>query len=112
MDVRDLRCPISLKIMKNPVRTKNGFVYEKKNIERWFASGKDTEPITNQKLEDFGLEEDTFIKDKITARKTCVTCKTKLKKSRVCSKCMIICYCSTGCQRKDWVEHKKYCRFT
>lgn len=108
--MEELRCPISLKIMKNPVRTKHGFVYERKNIEKWFACGNVTEPMTNQLLDDLTLEEDKLVKDKLFSRKVCTTCKTILKKPRVCSKCMFTCYCSVDCQKRHWIEHKNCCK--
>lgn len=38
----------------------------------------------------------------------CDTCKTA-NPSKWCSKCHTAFYCSQGCQRANWVEHKPYC---
>ena len=27
-----------------------------------------------------------------------------------CGKCFVACYCSVGCQREDWIAHKKQCK--
>ena len=31
------------------------------------------------------------------------------KEAKKCSRCKRVCYCSIGCQKKDWVEHKVCC---
>ena len=42
-----LECPITCELMESPVRAADGQVYERESIEQWFASGRDTSPITN-----------------------------------------------------------------
>ncbi|GLJ23535.1 hypothetical protein SUGI_0445920 [Cryptomeria japonica] len=44
-------CPIFKEIMQNPYAAADGFTYEKEAIEAWFASGHDTSPVTNVKVD-------------------------------------------------------------
>lgn len=46
------RCPISLDLFKDPVTLCTGQTYERSSIEKWFASGNLTCPVTMQKLHD------------------------------------------------------------
>lgn len=105
-----LRCPISLKIMKNPVKTKRGFTYEKRNIVKWFNMGNGTEPMTGENIEDYSLEEDYEMKTKLETRKTCVLCSKKMGKARYCGGCKSVCYCDKNCQKLDWENHKNICK--
>jgi len=43
-------CPITQLIMQDPVILVDGHTYEKEAIQRWFASGHSTSPLTNQSL--------------------------------------------------------------
>ncbi|KAG8191908.1 hypothetical protein JTE90_019842 [Oedothorax gibbosus] len=43
-------CPITQDVMRNPVVAADGYSYEKQAIEEWFESGKETSPMTNEKL--------------------------------------------------------------
>jgi len=47
--LRDLRCPISLEIMRDPVIAADGFSYERAGIERWLSNHR-TSPITGRVL--------------------------------------------------------------
>lgn len=38
----------------------------------------------------------------------CVTC-WKSENVKRCTKCMVVAYCGTECQKKDWKMHKKIC---
>ena len=49
MVLRDLRCPISLEIMTDPVIASDGFSYERASIERWLV-GHRTSPLTGRPL--------------------------------------------------------------
>jgi hypothetical protein len=40
------QCPISDTTMRHPVTTCDGFTYDRENIERWFALGNRTSPMT------------------------------------------------------------------
>ena len=101
----DLRCPISLKIMKDPVKTINNFTYERKNIEKWFSKEKNIEPMTGEIIIDFTLVPNLDIMNKIIKRNTCLNCNTFLKKSKKYSKCNA-CYCNKNCQINHWENHK------
>lgn len=46
------RCPISLDLFTDPVTLCTGQTYDRPNIEKWFASGNLTCPVTMQKLQD------------------------------------------------------------
>jgi len=43
-------CPITHEVMRDPVIAADGFTYERNAITEWFASGKDSSPLTNQQL--------------------------------------------------------------
>ena len=45
-----LLCPLSLEIYEDPVMAADGFSYERREIENWFARGKRTSPKTNEEL--------------------------------------------------------------
>lgn len=42
--------PITREIMSDPVTTIDGHTYEHRSIEKWFALGNRTSPVTNLKL--------------------------------------------------------------
>lgn len=42
----ELICPIGLSIMRNPVKTVDGMIYDHANISKWFDEGKQTSPKT------------------------------------------------------------------
>lgn len=46
----ELRCPISLQLMYDPVIISSGQTYERVCIEKWFSDGHNTCPKTQQKL--------------------------------------------------------------
>ncbi|XWS63837.1 hypothetical protein CRYUN_Cryun06bG0136100 [Craigia yunnanensis] len=46
----ELRCPISLQLMYDPIVIASGQTYERICIEKWFSDGHDTCPKTQQKL--------------------------------------------------------------
>lgn len=60
----ELLCPISGEIMEDPVKTSDGFTYDRKNIERWFHRNS-TSPLTNVVLTDLDLQPDFPIKERI-----------------------------------------------
>ena len=43
-------CPLSLEIYEDPVMAADGFSYERREIENWFARGNRTSPKTNEEL--------------------------------------------------------------
>ncbi|XP_027335256.1 U-box domain-containing protein 45-like [Abrus precatorius] len=51
----ELRCPISLQLMSDPVIIASGQTYERVCIEKWFSDGHNTCPKTQQKLQHFFL---------------------------------------------------------
>ncbi|XP_047967834.1 U-box domain-containing protein 10-like [Salvia hispanica] len=51
----DLRCPISLELMRDPVIVATGQTYERCYIQRWLDCGNTTCPKTRQKLQNLSL---------------------------------------------------------
>ena len=43
-------CPITREVMRDPVATADGHIYERSAIENWFSHGYQTSPITNLRL--------------------------------------------------------------
>ena len=43
-------CPITQTAMVDPVLAMDGHTYERNAIERWFANGRATSPVTNARL--------------------------------------------------------------
>ncbi|KAF2730390.1 U-box-domain-containing protein [Polyplosphaeria fusca] len=62
----EYRCPISTELMEDPVTTIDGFVYERKNIERWFQT-HETSPCTNLVLASLFLTPNITLKQDIDA---------------------------------------------
>ncbi|XP_078444539.1 U-box domain-containing protein 11-like [Wolffia australiana] len=52
---KDLLCPISLDLMRDPVVVSTGQTYERSSIQKWLDSGKVTCPKTRQKLDSLEL---------------------------------------------------------
>lgn len=44
------------------------------------------------------------------ADKHCYGCESTDKPLKMCKGCMMVSYCSTGCQREHWKEHKSKCK--
>ena len=51
-------CPISHDVMKDPVRTVDGHVFERDAITEWFRLGHRTSPMTNMQLPSLVLTPD------------------------------------------------------
>lgn len=58
-------CPISSKLMLDPVIISSGQTYERENIKKWFEQGNDTCPKTKIKLDNFAIIPNTIMKDLI-----------------------------------------------
>ncbi|XP_031122134.1 U-box domain-containing protein 45 isoform X1 [Ipomoea triloba] len=58
----ELRCPISLQIMFDPVIIASGQTYERVCIEKWFSDGHNTCPKTQQELPHLGLTSNYCVK--------------------------------------------------
>ncbi|XP_054824291.1 U-box domain-containing protein 5-like [Prosopis cineraria] len=60
------RCPISSKVMYDPVVIASGETYERMWIQKWFDEGHDTCPKTGKKLAHMSLTPDIAMKDLIS----------------------------------------------
>ncbi|PSR84777.1 U-box domain-containing protein [Actinidia chinensis var. chinensis] len=58
----ELRCPISLQLMYDPVIIASGQTYERICIEKWFCDGHDTCPKTQQQLPHLSLTPNYCVK--------------------------------------------------
>ena len=63
----DYLCSITQEIMRDPVTTTDGETYERESIERWFAKGKRSSPLTNAALKSTALTPNLALKRSITA---------------------------------------------
>ena len=59
--------PILGRVFVDPVTTEVGNTYERSSIERWLASGKRTDPLTNAVLEDTRLVPNNVLRSQIQA---------------------------------------------
>ena len=62
IDNQDLICPITLQVFRDPVRAKDGHVYERQAIIKWIVQ-HGTSPLTRQPLALDDLQTDEHIKD-------------------------------------------------
>ncbi|GLU21819.1 hypothetical protein SLE2022_379350 [Rubroshorea leprosula] len=58
----ELRCPISLQLMYDPVIVASGQTYERTCIEKWFSDGHNTCPKTQQRLQHLSLTPNYCVK--------------------------------------------------
>lgn len=63
----ELRCPISLQLMHDPVIISSGQTYERVCIEKWFSDGHDTCPKTQQQLTHLSLTPNYCVKGLIAS---------------------------------------------
>ena len=62
----ELLCPITTSLFVDPVVTADGQTYERSAIEKWFASGHSTAPLTGEPLAH------TFLTPNVLVRSQCV----------------------------------------
>ena len=62
----EFRCPISSRLMYDPVVIESGQTFERMWIQKWFAEGNDTCPRTKVKLTHLSLTPNTSMKDLIS----------------------------------------------
>ncbi len=62
----EFRCPISSRLMYDPVVIESGQTFERMWIQKWFAEGNDTCPRTKVKLTHLSLTPNTGMKDLIS----------------------------------------------
>ncbi|KAG8383287.1 hypothetical protein BUALT_Bualt05G0168900 [Buddleja alternifolia] len=63
----ELRCPISLQLMYDPVIVASGQTYERICIEKWFSDGHSTCPKTQQKLPHLSLTPNYCVKGMVSS---------------------------------------------
>ncbi|EOA33663.1 hypothetical protein CARUB_v10019833mg [Capsella rubella] len=63
----ELRCPISLQLMCDPVIIASGQTYERVCIEKWFSDGHNTCPKTQQQLQHLSLTPNNCVKGLIAS---------------------------------------------
>ncbi|XP_057528782.1 U-box domain-containing protein 19-like [Amaranthus tricolor] len=61
----DIKCPISLEIMVDPVTISTGHTYERVNILKWFKAGNPTCPKTGQSLQSLDIVPNLALKEVI-----------------------------------------------
>ena len=64
-------CPISQDVMKDPVLTTAFQTYERESIEKWFALGRRTDPMTGQRLGSTALRPNGPLRDAIQEWQRC-----------------------------------------
>ncbi|KAA8531890.1 hypothetical protein F0562_006393 [Nyssa sinensis] len=62
----EFKCPISSRLMYDPVVIASGQTFERMWIQKWFDEGHDTCPKTKRKLDHFSLTPNTAMKDLIS----------------------------------------------
>lgn len=62
----EFMCPISLMLMKHPVKTCDGFTYDKENIAKWLSTSMKS-PLTGLELQNDQLVENDEVKNNIDA---------------------------------------------
>jgi hypothetical protein len=67
MPPEELRCPISLQLMHDPVIISSGQTYERICIEKWFSDGHNTCPKTQQNLSHLSLTPNYCVKGLIAS---------------------------------------------
>lgn len=83
LNVDDLRCPISLEIMNDPVVLETGHTYDRRSIAKWFSAGNITCPKTGKNLASTVLVDNVSVKQVIQSYfKEEIDHKSKSKKKK------------------------------
>ncbi|GMH25186.1 hypothetical protein Nepgr_027029 [Nepenthes gracilis] len=62
----EFKCPLSSRLMYDPVVIASGQTFERIYIQKWFNEGNDTCPVTRMKLAHFSLTPNSVIRDLIS----------------------------------------------
>jgi len=60
----ELLCPISRQLMVDPVKVETGHIFDRHSIQRWFNTGKITNPMTNKHLKSLYLLSDKKLRNR------------------------------------------------
>lgn len=64
--LEEFKCPLSLRLMYDPVIISSGQTFERSYIQKWFDDGHDLCPITKMKLSDLVMTPNTFLRSLIS----------------------------------------------
>jgi len=66
----ELCCPISMQLMRDPVKTASGQTYDRASIAEWFAKRR-TDPMTGQELDTLELHVDAAMAHRLREHRRC-----------------------------------------
>lgn len=58
-------CPLSGRLIKKPVKTSDGDIFDREAIEEWFKAGNVTNPISGQDLKNYDLFPEIVLREEI-----------------------------------------------
>lgn len=116
--LRPFYCPITLEVMVDPVETMSGMTFEKRAIEKWFATGNRNCPLTLIPLDSLVLRPNKNLRQSIEEWKernnmmTVATIRQKLESSdeeevvRCLERLQVLCMEKEA--HREWVMHENY----
>ena len=73
-------CPLSRKLMKDPVIASSGQNYEKKMLQKWLGAGNVIDPVNKRQLKDLRLKDNKTLRLRILAWKKLQSVRVKKRK--------------------------------
>ena len=70
LQCQDIKDPITLEYFVDPVKTSDGFTYERNSIQDWFERGNNTSPYTGARLNNRNLIPNTTLKNRMDILKS------------------------------------------
>ena len=87
-----------------------------KRIVEWWNAGKPLGAPLKALMKDVNYPlKPAVLQSRLDGDESCASCKAKNGGGttlRLCAGCCIPVYCSTECQKKDWISHKPVCKAT